>query len=328
MDASTYNQLYNTVNSKYNQSQRLSDLNTIFGNTSYTFSAQQVSQFINLISDQANRLQMAKMAFRLTADPLNYGVVANLLTSSYNRTNLEAYIRAYTNNPNYVLGQGSTSNPGTGNTYTAMADAQYNNLVQTVQSKWLPGAKMSELVNIFNNTSYYFSATQARQLISLVSDENNRLQLAKSSYRNIVDPANISIYYDLFTSASVRNDFEAYVRANGGTTTGTYPTTNNGYRTAMSASEYNALVEDVKSKWLPGSKMATLTNIMNNTMYNFSVAQAHDLIILVSDEANRLQLAKSGFARLVDPANYTGLYDLFTLQQSRDDLDVYARSYR
>jgi hypothetical protein len=46
-----------------------------------------------------------------------------------------------------------------------------------------------------------------------VSDEDNRLQLAKSSYDNIVDPENFSRLYDVFASQSKRNELAEYVRA-------------------------------------------------------------------------------------------------------------------
>ena len=94
-----------------------------------------------------------------------------------------------------------------------MSEADYNALVQQVEGQWLPGAKMTALTSIFANTSYYFTTLQAKQLINYVSDENNRLQLAKSSYRNIVDPGNFSQVYDLLSSQASRDELTAYVNS-------------------------------------------------------------------------------------------------------------------
>jgi hypothetical protein len=94
-----------------------------------------------------------------------------------------------------------------------MSETDYNALVQQVESQWLPGAKMTSLTSIFANTSYYFTTLQAKQLINYVSDENNRLQLAKSSYRNIVDPGNFSQVYDLLSSQASRDELTAYVNS-------------------------------------------------------------------------------------------------------------------
>jgi hypothetical protein len=94
-----------------------------------------------------------------------------------------------------------------------MSDANYNELIQQVESQWLPGAKMTALTNIFANNEYYFSTLQAKQLINYVSDENNRLQLAKSVYRNIVDPGNFSQLYDLLSSQASKDELTAYVNS-------------------------------------------------------------------------------------------------------------------
>ncbi|MBL7746471.1 MAG: DUF4476 domain-containing protein, partial [Chitinophagaceae bacterium] len=71
---------------------------------------------------------------------------------------------------------------------------------------------MNTLVNTFSNTSYYFTSSQAKQLIELVSLESNRLQLAKSSYRNITDRSNFSQLYELINSQAGKNELEAYVK--------------------------------------------------------------------------------------------------------------------
>jgi hypothetical protein len=48
-------------------------------------------------------------------------------------------------------------------------------------------------------------------LIELVSDETNRLLLAKLSYRTITDPANFSRIADLLYSQSGKDELGAYV---------------------------------------------------------------------------------------------------------------------
>src|ERR1041385_8843012 len=92
-----------------------------------------------------------------------------------------------------------------------MKDAEFNSVYRDVQNRFGVGAKMSALTNDFANANYYFTTAQVRQLIQLVSSESNRLQLAKDAYDNIVDQANFSQLYDLFSSRS-RNELEAYVR--------------------------------------------------------------------------------------------------------------------
>jgi hypothetical protein len=72
---------------------------------------------------------------------------------------------------------------------------------------------MTEITNAFNNNNYYFTCSQARQLIALVSLESNRLQLAKSCYRNITDRENFTQLYDLLTIQSSKDELQAYINA-------------------------------------------------------------------------------------------------------------------
>lgn len=335
ISSSNFNNIVAQVRAKRGQSSKFSTANSLVTTGSNYFSALQLSQLMAELNGESYRLQLAKNAYAYLVDPTNINTIYNRLNSTASRNELQNYINTYNSTNGGVYNGGGNTNTNVG---VAITDATFNQLVSNVRDKWLPGAKMSELTNIFANTSYYYTSSQAKQLISLVSDESNRLQLAKASYRSIVDPANFSTIYDLLSSTTSRNELDLYVRNNGGTSVynngtynnGTYNngTYNNGYRVAMVDADYNALMEDVRGRWLPGAKMSALTNIVNTTTYNFSSAQARGLIALVSDEANRLQLAKSVFPRLVDPNSYTVMYDLFGTQASRDQLDAYVRSYR
>ena len=92
-----------------------------------------------------------------------------------------------------------------------MSSTNFNTLYNNVRSTWGFGAKMSELVEIFDNESYYFTVAQAKQLIQLVSSESNRLQLAKSAYGNITDPQNFNMMYEVLTSQSSKNELSTFV---------------------------------------------------------------------------------------------------------------------
>ncbi|MBL0273154.1 MAG: DUF4476 domain-containing protein [Chitinophagaceae bacterium] len=154
---------------------------------------------------------------------------------------------------------------------------------------------------------------------TLVSAENNRLQLAKLSYRSIVDPVNFSQIYSLLSTQASKNELEAYVRNYGGGGAG--------YKVAMSDAEFNTIYQNTQIQFLPGAKMASITNTFNNTSYYFTVAQAKKLIELVSLESNRLQLAKLSYRMITDRGNFSQLYDLFSTQASKDELAAYVNAY-
>jgi hypothetical protein len=92
-----------------------------------------------------------------------------------------------------------------------MSSTSFNTLYNNVKNTWGFGAKMSELTEIFDNESYYFTVAQAKQLIQLVSSESNRLQLAKSAYGNITDPQNFNLMFEVLTSQSSKNELSTFV---------------------------------------------------------------------------------------------------------------------
>jgi hypothetical protein len=201
MSDANFNTLYQDIRSQWSVNTQLNSLTNAFNNTNNYFSSYQVSQLIQLVSAESNRLQLAKLSYHTITDPANFNQVYNLLSSQVSKNELAAYI-----NDNYNTG--TSTNPN-----TAMSDANFNTLYQTIQSKFFPNEKMNSLTNEFNNTANYFSCTQAKQLIQLVSLESNRLQLAKLSYKMITDRNNFTQLYEILNSQASRNELDAYVKA-------------------------------------------------------------------------------------------------------------------
>jgi uncharacterized integral membrane protein len=186
------------------------------------------------------------------------------------------------------------------------------------------GAKLSALTDIFNKETNFFTVVQAKQLIQLVSSEPNRLQLAKAAYNNVVDPANFSQLYDVLASQSSRTELDTYVKNNYGYSGSTVYTPE---RTPMTDANFNVIYNDVSNRWGLGAKMSALTEIFNNENNYFTVTQAKKLVQLVSDEDNRLQLAKSAYNNITDPQNFSLMYDVLASQSKRNELAAYVNTY-
>jgi len=92
-----------------------------------------------------------------------------------------------------------------------MSNSTFTSLYNEVRNTYGLGAKMSRLTEIFATETYYFTVTQAKQLVQLVSSESNRLELAKSAYGNITDPENFNLMYDVLTSQSSKTELSNYV---------------------------------------------------------------------------------------------------------------------
>ena len=310
MNTARFNSLYRTAQRQATTNSKLSYINNAFTNTNNYFTVAQARQLIQLVSGDENRLYLAKVSYRSIVDKNNFYQLNTLLNSQASRNELNTFANTYDgSNPVY--------------TRVAMKEADFNVLYRDVQNRFGLGAKMSALENIFANSSYYFTTAQAEQLIRLVSSETNRLTLAKSSYDNIVDQTNFDQLYDVLSNPTNRYELDNYVKTNAGATTST-PVAS---RTEMSATDFNSLYNKVRNTWGFGAKMSELTDIFNNDSYYFTVAQAKQLIGLVSSESNRLQLAKSAYNNITDPANFNLMYDLLSSQSSRNELSAYINSY-
>jgi len=196
-----FNTVYNEAQRKYPSSARLAYLSDILSNTGNYYTIEQAKQLIRLMSGETDRLQLAKTAYRGLSDYTEYTQFNDLFSYQSSRNELAAYAKSY-----------QTGSPITYR-HIAMADEEFRTVYRSVQSEWLPLGKYTALQNIFNNESYYFTSTQARQLIQLLSSETNRLELAKLAYGNIVDPENFNQVSDLLVSQSSKDALSAYVNS-------------------------------------------------------------------------------------------------------------------
>lgn len=307
MNSSSFNTFYQNAQRQSSSNLRMNYILNVLADPNNYFTSDQARQLIQMVSEESNRLLLAKTAWRGITDATNFTEVSELLYSSASRNELNNYINAYSTLPAPTV-------------HSPMSGTEFSTLYDKVSKQWLPGGKMDVLKNTFDNSAMYFTTAQAKQLIQLVSSESNRMELAKSSYSRIVDQENFSQLYDIFSKQSTRDELAAFVRAQGGTST-TIPTG----RIAMDTDDYDLLYRDVRGAWGLGARMNQLTNIFGNSNNNFSSLQVKQLIELVSAESNRLQLAKTAYGRTVDPENYTVVYDVLSSQASKNELSEYIK---
>jgi hypothetical protein len=333
MSNASFTALLQTVKKEWRTATKKTLVTNAFENVNNFFTTAQAKELIQAITLQSSRLQLVKLSYQTITDPANFSQLNDLLTTQAARTELQNYVSTY--NSNHSNGNGYNNNGGYNNDHnnsyhTPMSDASFNIIYRDVQKQFLPGGKMSALTNAFANTNNYFTTAQAKQLILLVSGESNRLQLAKSSYRNITDPANFSQLNDVLTSQASRNELIAYVNSYNNSSNGGYNNSNgynNSIKSPISDAAYNEILKNVQSQWAPGAKMSALTNVFATTSNYFTTAQAKRLIELVSDESNRLQLAKASYANITDPANFSQVYVVLSTQASKNELAAYVNAY-
>lgn len=310
-NAAQFNTVLRNLKAQTTTTSRNSYLNSVFNTPNTYFTSIQVVQLLQQIRLEADRLPLAKLSFRTVTDPDNFSPVYGLFNVQSNRTELENYVNYYDAN---------TAGSTTTTVGTAMSNSYFSSLYQTIRSQPTVSAQVASINNAFNTTGNYFTSSQVVQLLQLVSAETNRLQLAKASYRTVVDPINFTSVSNLLYTQSSRDELTAYINngAAGTTTTGA----------AMSETDYATLHRSISSQFLPFSKITLLTNTFDNTANYFTSSQVRGLLLLISSETNRLQLAKKAYRNTVDRANYALLNDLFTNTSYKADLIAYVKAYR
>ena len=315
MSSDRFANVLDDVRKQWLTSAKMTAATNVFSNDKNYFTTSQAIQIIKLVNVESNKLQLSKLVYKNIVDLSNFNQVFQLFTEQASRDDLSAYIKNFN----------STPSPGTSvGVVTPMSEASFNLLLKDIEKQWLPGSKMTSLRNAFANTSNFFTVSQARQLILLVNDDNNRLQLAKSSYRSIVDPNNFNQIYDLLSTKADKDELASFISTYNAGSTGT----SSNLKAPMSEANFNALVQNIRNQFLPGSRMSAVSNAFGNTNNYFNTMQARQLIQFIMDEANRLQLAKLSYRNIVDPANFSKLYDLFETKESKDALAAYVRDFK
>ncbi len=309
-----FEQLLQSVRSKYLQSSKVTVERNAFLTTSNYFTTEQVSQLLSLISSEANKFALAKLAYPRVSDPTNFTQLYEVFTSENSKDEMNVFIR---NNPNNNSNSNDNNgNWGNNNTKAPMANYQFNQLLQKINSEWSQVEKTHIERDAFHNNSYYFSTSQIRQLLTLINTESDRLALAKLSYARVSDPSSFSSLYDLFYSQASRDELNNFVSGNA--------TNNNNTRNPMADYQFNQLVQNINNQYNQAAKFNTVRDAFNTMANYFSTAQIRQMLSLINGESDRLALAKLSYARVYDAANFPTLYDLLYSQSSRNDLNNYV----
>jgi hypothetical protein len=112
------------------------------------------------------------------------------------------------NDNDYRNGGYNNGNGGYNNDYhQAVSDNEFNQLLQRIRSQWI--GKLSTAKDEVNG--HYFNTSQIRQVLELFSSENDKLELAKLAYKNVVDKQSFRQLYDLFSYRS-QTELDQYTK--------------------------------------------------------------------------------------------------------------------
>jgi DNA-binding transcriptional MerR regulator len=199
-----------------------------------------------------------------------------------------------------------------------ISTTSFNQLVQNIKGKRYQSDKIAAIKSSFATKANYFSTSQVRQLLTLVTAESRRLELAKLSYNKVTDKSNFSSVYDVLNSEASRDALDDYVVNQAGYIENT--DNNTAYGVAMADADFSQLLNRTRNYSYQADRIAEVRNAVNSQNY-FSLAQIRQLLSLVSSETERLTLAKSAYAKTIDKTNYNQLVNLFYVQANRTELN-------
>ena len=218
-----------------------------------------------------------------------------------------------------------------------MSDNTFRQLALEIKANRYESARVAAIREAMNSSDRY-TVSQISELLALINTENSRMELAKLSYDNIVDPQNFSSLNSLFTTQANRAELNDFIRSrpNGDGNDGNRRRNGNGtyapVHAAMDNRAFTQLLDNAGNHILPWDKVKDVKAAFSDPNNYFTSDQARQLMFIVSTgnilsvpEANRVELAKLAYARVIDPINFQQVIDLFSDRTSREELNSYVR---
>ena len=97
-----------------------------------------------------------------------------------------------------------------------------------------------------------------------------------------------------------------------------------GYAGGMNDRDFRNVLTSIDKEWLESNKLKSASQIV--TSNSLTTAQVEQLVLLFSFENNKLDIAKQAYTNTVDKKNYSRLYDVFSFNSSKTELERYIRS--
>ena len=311
MSETEFDKLKKSISAKWSQSARFASAKAAINTQGNYFTTEQAGQLVSLLTAESKKVELAKLAYPKVTDPNNFSEINSLFNSQAARDDMEKYIGSTT---------GNAGNPVT--TGAAMPNSQFNSLMRTVRNQYQQAGKVAVLTDAFSDNEQYFSTAQLRQLISLVTAENDRLALAKLSYARVSDPDNFSSLSNLLVKQSSRDELNSFVKY------GVSPAATETYanRVPLTDAEFRKLHQKAALHFRQSSVVADVRAAFSNTTNYYTIDQVRSLLGLVSAESDRLSLAKLAYHRAAEPQAFTQLFDLFSTEASKVALSNYISS--
>jgi hypothetical protein len=100
----------------------------------------------------------------------------------------------------------------------------------------------------------------------------------------------------------------------------------NGYVQPMSEGEFDRLLSRVRGQWSSTGRLGTVREAAVRNY--FTTLQVRQLIQLFHSDSDRLEVAKEAYRNTTDRHNYYTLFNVFSFQSTREELERFIRDFR
>lgn len=174
---------------------------------------------------------------------------------------------------------------------------------------------------------FWLSSQQVKAAALHIQDEEARMAFALSAYLRTVDPENFYDVYDAFTKFSIV--FRLHDRIREGVPAPVVveaPVPVVG-PVAASKEELADILKALKGESFDNSRLLLARQIVT-ARPRFTSRQIRDMLRTFTFDNSRLELAKEGYAMVLDPENYFVVNEAFTFSSSGEALSKHIQSLR
>jgi Domain of unknown function (DUF4476) len=249
-----------------------------------------------------------------------------------------------TPDPNPVFTGGDTTCP------LPMTYDGFNAAMTRIKSKPLEGTRLAIAKDIAEQNC--FSSLQVKEMLSIFSVDNSRVELGKIVWHHLNDPKNWSLVYDAFTYGDKIEELKAYVKSHPLSTPKVFiappppkdtqivivphvyvppPVAVAGYTGPigcawpMDDATFNSMKASVNAKSFADEKEAVVRQAVGASCV--TAAQSKKIVELFTFDSGKIEMAQFCWDHCYDYDNFFMVNDAFTFSSSMDEVNDYMEKH-
>lgn len=204
---------------------------------------------------------------------------------------------------------------------TPMSNEQFSILLRKVRNHVKNSSRYEAALAVVNDTNNHFNTSQLKMLLESFEGDEQRLTLATQAFTGVSDKLNYATLANVLSIQANKDALASFIISQDRTTT--VYSYSESFKTPMDDANFSTTISDIEKQWQEGARLSTIIDVLDKQSSYFTSAQAKQLISLVYDESSRLHLAKAAYSKVIDPENFSLMYELITPAEMLKNLKTY-----